>query len=88
VIGKSQHYQFGRNTATYLEANPIKQIFIVSDIREILRDFAARGQEHPIGHFPEYIRISESAIDDVTPMLCTNIMFALWTAVTRFRPFA
>jgi hypothetical protein len=44
--------------ALYLQADPIKKIFVISDIREFLRDFAARGQEHAIRHFPGEIDIS------------------------------
>ena len=71
---------------THLEANPIEQIFIIRYVRKSLRDFAACGQEHAIGHFPYQIK---SAINDV--MACAemaHIIFALWTAVTRFLPLA
>ncbi len=47
---------------THLEANPIEQIFIIRYVRKFLRDFAARGQEHAIRHFPDQIK---SAINDV-----------------------
>jgi hypothetical protein len=41
---------------TYLEANPIKQILIIRYVWEFFRNFAARGQEHAIRHFPDQIK--------------------------------
>ena len=37
---------------TDLEADTIKEILVVSNIREVLRNRSAGGQEHSVRHFP------------------------------------
>ena len=36
----------------YLQACTIEEVLIVADVGEVLRNLAARRQEHAIGHFP------------------------------------
>ena len=74
---------FGENNVdTDPKADAIEQVLVITDLRELFRDLAAGGQEHPIRHFP--------GADDETTRLSaepnTHMMFALCTAVTRFLP--
>ena len=62
-VGVSVEVKKRTKHAIHLEADPIKEILVICYFRKFFRNFAARGQEHPIGHFPSYIK---PLIDDVT----------------------
>jgi hypothetical protein len=62
----------------------IEQVLVIADLWELLRDLAAGGQEHAIGHFP----MAHSETGHLPNEPNTYMMFALCTAVTRFLPWA
>ena len=69
-------------TGTDPKAGAIEQVLIVRDLWELLRDLAAGGQEHSVGHFP----VAHHESGHLLTKPNTYIMFALCTAVTRFLP--